>query len=81
MLGCGSSAQWPNSSRLVEAMCIELSRIQPAGRTFAGVKVWQWGLVKRDYGKIRDLVLANPALRARTKIQLFQLSELTLSQW
>lgn len=81
LLGQGSPAQWPSTSRLVEAVCIELCRIHQAGRTIAGAKVKRWGVVMRDYSLVRDVVLGSPTLMARTKIQLFELNERTLSQW
>ena len=81
MLGSESHAQRPDNSRLVEAMCIELSHIYPAGRSICGVRQNRWGLVKRDYCKVRDLVLANPTLMAQTNIQLYELNELTLRTW
>ena len=81
MLGSGSHAQWPDNSRIVDAMCVELSRIYPAGKSICGVRQDRWALVKRDYSRIRDLVLANPTLKTQTTIQLFEVNNLTLRQW
>ena len=81
MLGPGSHALWPDNSRLVEAVCIELCRIYPAGRSMCGVRQNRWALVKRDYSRIRDLVLANPTLKTQTTLQLFEVNVLTLRQW
>lgn len=38
-LGEGRPAQWPNASWVVEAICLALCRIYPAGQTVAGVCV------------------------------------------
>ncbi|KAK1803478.1 hypothetical protein P4O66_020911 [Electrophorus voltai] len=81
-LGQGSGpAQWPSVSRLVEAVCPALCRLHPAGQTVAGVRVNRWASVTRDYGVIRDVVLGSPGLVTRTRIQLFELNQRTLTQW
>lgn len=81
-LGEGSGpAQWPNASRLVEAVCLALCRIYPAGQTVAGVRVNRWAAILRDYRIIRDVVLDSPRLMAETRLQLFELNQQTLSQW
>ncbi|XP_057187565.1 uncharacterized protein LOC130552902 [Triplophysa rosa] len=81
-LGEGSGpAQWPNASRLVEAVCLALCRIYPASQTVAGVRVNRWAAILRDYRIIRDVVLDSPRLMAETKLQLFELNQQTLSQW
>ncbi|XP_051779770.1 uncharacterized protein LOC114645273 [Erpetoichthys calabaricus] len=77
----GQAAQMPNISRLVEAVCIELSRIHPEGTTICGVRVNRWAEVMRDYICIQENVLTNPVLVAQTRIQLFPLSQRTLAQW
>ncbi|XP_051790272.1 uncharacterized protein LOC127529723 [Erpetoichthys calabaricus] len=49
MGGQGSqAAQMPNISRLVETVCIELSRIHPEGTTICGVRVNRWAAVMWD---------------------------------
>ncbi|XP_076851096.1 uncharacterized protein LOC143501317 [Brachyhypopomus gauderio] len=81
-LGQGSGpAQWPSVSRLVEAICLALCRLHPGGQTIAGVRVNRWAAIMRDYGVIRDVVLGSPGLMARTRIQLFELNQRTLTQW
>lgn len=81
-LGEGSGpAQWPNASRLVEAVCLALCRIYPAGQTVSGVKVNRWAVILRDYRMITDVVLDSPRLMAQTRLQLFELNQHTLSQW
>ncbi|XP_051532972.1 uncharacterized protein si:ch73-112l6.1 isoform X1 [Myxocyprinus asiaticus] len=68
-------------SRLVEAICLALSRIHPAGQTIAGVRVNRWAAILRDYCMIRDIVLDNTVITARTRIQLFDVNQRTLCQW
>ncbi|XP_077088783.1 uncharacterized protein LOC143740659 [Siphateles boraxobius] len=81
-LGEGSGpAQWPNASHLVEAICLALCRIYPAGQTIARVRVNRWAALLRAYRMIRDVVLDSPGIMARTKLKLFELNQLTLSQW
>ncbi|KAK1788427.1 hypothetical protein P4O66_016858 [Electrophorus voltai] len=81
-LGQGSGpAQWPRVSRLVKAVCLALCRLHPAGQTVAGVRVNRWAAVTRDYGVIMDVVLGSPGLLTRTRIQLFELNQRTLTQW
>ncbi|XP_028648230.2 nematocyst expressed protein 3-like [Erpetoichthys calabaricus] len=77
----GQAAQMPNISRLVEAVCIELSRIHPEGTTICGVRVNRWAAVMRDYICIQENILTNPVLMAQTRIQLFPLNQRTLAQW
>ncbi|XP_039616289.1 uncharacterized protein LOC120533449 [Polypterus senegalus] len=77
----GQAAQMPNISRLVEAVCVELSRIHPEGTTISGMRVNRWAAVMRDYTYIRENILTNPVLMAQTRIQLFPLNQHTLAQW
>ncbi|XP_062415056.1 uncharacterized protein LOC119198492 isoform X2 [Pungitius pungitius] len=76
--GSGPSSN-PDSSRLVEAICILLCRLQPQGCSLAGARISRWTLILRNYCTIRDSVLANPSLR--TKLQLFEVNQRTLIQW
>ncbi|XP_042567382.1 uncharacterized protein si:ch73-112l6.1 [Cyprinus carpio] len=80
-LGKGGPAQWPSTSRVVEAICLALCRIYPAGQTIAGVRVNRWAAILRDYRRIRDIVLGSPGIMAQTKLKLFELNQLTISQW
>ncbi|XP_039599300.1 uncharacterized protein LOC120522416 [Polypterus senegalus] len=77
----GQATQMPNISRLVEAVCVELSRIHPEGTTICGVRVNRWAAVMRDYICIRENILTNSVLLAQTRIQLFPLNQRTLAQW
>ncbi|XP_077101858.1 uncharacterized protein LOC143753439 isoform X1 [Siphateles boraxobius] len=82
VLGQGSGpAQWPNISRIVEAVCLELSSIHPAGKVKWGVSLNRWAAVLHDYQAIRRLVGNCPALRGRARIQLFEVNQRTLSVW
>ncbi|XP_059389973.1 uncharacterized protein LOC132123402 [Carassius carassius] len=82
VLGQGSGpAQWPNISRIVEAVCLELCSIHPAGKVKWGVSMNRWAAILHDYQAIRRLVGNCPALRGRTRIQLFEVNQRTLSVW
>ena len=83
VLGKGAgAAQWPDVSRLVEAVLLELSIVHCSeSRTIAGVRVQRWGAVMRDYKTIRENVYSCPALMTSTRIQLFEVNQRTLSQW
>ncbi|XP_016115196.1 uncharacterized protein [Sinocyclocheilus grahami] len=82
VLGQGSGpAQWPNISRIVEAVCLELCSIHPAGKVKWGVSMNRWAAILHDYQAMRRLVGNCPALRGRTRIQLFEVNQRTLSVW
>lgn len=82
LLGQGTGpAQWPNASRLVEAICLELCAIHPRGQKIAGVKVNRWTVILHDYGRIRRMVLNSPALMEATALQLLEINQRTLSVW
>ncbi len=82
VLGQGSGpAQWPNISRIVEAVCLELCSIHPAGKVKWGVSMNRWAAILHDYQAIRRLVGNCPALRGRTRIQLFEVNQRMLSVW
>ncbi|KAK2898944.1 hypothetical protein Q8A67_010362 [Cirrhinus molitorella] len=52
VLGQGSGpAQWPNISRTVEAVCLELCFIHPAGKVKWGVSMNCWAAIIHDYHK------------------------------
>ena len=82
-LGQGAgAAQSPKASRLVEAILLELCQLQHHERsTIAGVRIRRWGVVMADYGRIRDIVLTNPTLKAGAHIQLYDINQRTLTQW
>ncbi|XP_048840106.1 uncharacterized protein LOC125713189 [Brienomyrus brachyistius] len=73
-------AQWPHVSRLVEAICLELCSLHPAGQ-IAGVRLNRWAVVLQDYSRIRQLVLSSPGLMQATSLQVFEINQRTLSVW
>ncbi|XP_029545713.1 uncharacterized protein LOC115147590 isoform X1 [Salmo trutta] len=74
LLGLNSGpANWPGTSRLVEAICSQLCQIHP--------KKSRWALILADYVAIREEVLNSPRLMAQTNLQLFELNQRTISQW
>ncbi|XP_048848221.1 uncharacterized protein LOC125718410 isoform X2 [Brienomyrus brachyistius] len=82
LLGQGTRpAQWPHVSRLVEAICLELCSLHPAGRKIAGVKQNRWTVILQDYSRIRRLVLSSPGLMQATSLQLFEINRRMLSVW
>ncbi|KAK1167306.1 hypothetical protein AOXY_G12027 [Acipenser oxyrinchus oxyrinchus] len=82
LLGQGSGpAQWPQMSRLVEAICIQLCRLHPSSTKSKGGRTSRWAAILGNYSKVRELVLGSPRLMEKTILQLFELSPHTLSQW
>ncbi|XP_064856844.1 uncharacterized protein LOC135559889 isoform X1 [Oncorhynchus nerka] len=82
LLGLNSGpANWPGTSRLVEAICSQLCQIHPSATQSAGVKKSRWALILADYVGIREAVLNSPRLMAQTNLQLFELNQRTISQW
>ena len=82
-LGQGAgAAHSPKASRLMEAILLELCHLQNLERsTIAGGRIRRWGAIVADYGRIRDIVLTNPTLKAGAHIQLFNINQRTLTQW
>lgn len=76
-----AKAQWPNTSRTVEAIFVELCHKHPAGKTVLGNRVNRWGAILGDYRRIRTMVLGSPNLNTHTRLQLFEVNKLTLTQW
>ncbi|KAM3599333.1 uncharacterized protein V6R79_003950 [Siganus canaliculatus] len=71
----------PDTSRLMEAIFLELQRIHKEGRTIAGVRLTRWGAVLWDYELIRDNVLNSRDLMAAAPFQLFEVNQRSLQQW
>ncbi|XP_024117479.1 uncharacterized protein LOC112139016 [Oryzias melastigma] len=59
-------ANWPDASRLVEAICSQLCRLHPSATRTGGVLKTRWSLVLGDYVAIREAVLGSPRLMAQT---------------
>ncbi|XP_038126439.1 uncharacterized protein LOC119773525 [Cyprinodon tularosa] len=67
ILGVNSGpANWPDTSRLVEAICSQLCRLHPAATRIRGNMRSRWSLIHGDYVAIRETVLACPRLMAQT---------------
>ena len=82
MLGNNAGpANWANSSHLVEAICLALCKEHPSPQKERGATTSRWAQVLSSYGSIRQLVLDNARVMARTSIQLFEINQRTLSQW
>ncbi|RVE68755.1 hypothetical protein OJAV_G00094820 [Oryzias javanicus] len=77
----GGPAQWPSTSRLVEAICVKLCATHKTPTKKAGVNTPRWSKILTDYHHIRDVVLSSPRLMDATTIQLFELNQRTLIQW
>lgn len=77
----GGPAQWPSTSRLVEAMCIKLCALHKSSSRKAGVSTPRWTKILDAYHHVRELVLNTPRVMADTTIQLFELNQRTLIQW
>ncbi|XP_058881331.1 uncharacterized protein LOC131737276 [Acipenser ruthenus] len=81
LVQCSGPAQWPQTSRLVEAICIQLCHLHPSSTKSKGVKTSRWAAIVGDYSKVRELVLGSQRLVEKTTLQLFELNQHTLSQW
>ncbi|XP_042627584.1 uncharacterized protein LOC109091091 [Cyprinus carpio] len=77
----GGPAQWPSTSRLVEAICMKLCALHKSPTKKAGVCTPRWSKILSDYHHIRELVLNSRRLMDETMIQLFELNQRTLIQW
>ncbi|CAK6975525.1 uncharacterized protein LOC124857001 [Scomber scombrus] len=79
--GGSGPSMWPDASRLVEAIFVQLCILHPGSKRVLGCLVTRWKLVLRDYNAIRNVVNTHPALKTRTSLQLFVVNQTTLSQW
>ncbi|KAL1005000.1 hypothetical protein UPYG_G00053240 [Umbra pygmaea] len=77
----GGPAQWPSTSRLVDAICTKLCALHKSPTKKAGVCTPRWSKIFLDYHHIRELVLNSRRLMDETMIQLFELNQKTLIQW
>ncbi|XP_061638982.1 uncharacterized protein LOC133482640 isoform X1 [Phyllopteryx taeniolatus] len=64
----------------MEAIFIELCYIHAWGRSLAGIRMRRWGLVLRDYGRIKQ-ICRSVQLLAAAPIQLVEVNHRTLTQW
>jgi hypothetical protein len=82
MLGQNTGpANWPSSSRLVEAIWLRLCRLHPSPKKSGVAATPRWSLVATDYANIRQLALSNLHLMTVTQLQLFEVNQRTLTQW
>lgn len=82
----GGPAQWPDASRLVEAICVRLCELHPSPtkstKSKTGrVREQRWSTILAKYSHLRELVLSNRQLLDNTTLQLFELNQRTLTQW
>ncbi|KAK7880492.1 hypothetical protein WMY93_032874 [Mugilogobius chulae] len=77
----GGPAQWPDTSRLVEAMCVKLCALHRSPTKKDGLTTPRWTKILEDYHHIRDLVLNCPAVMEATTLQLYLLNKKTLLKW
>ncbi|XP_061641485.1 uncharacterized protein LOC133483785 [Phyllopteryx taeniolatus] len=64
----------------MEAIFIELCHIHTQGHSLAGIRMSRWGLVMRDFGRIKQ-ICRSAQLLAAAPIQLVEVNHRTLSQW
>ncbi|KAM4543603.1 uncharacterized protein V3H82_021473 [Fundulus diaphanus] len=69
----GGPAQWPSTSRLVEAVCIKLCSLHKSPAERDGVQLPGWSKVLSDYQHIPDLVVDCHTLMEATSLQLLLL--------
>ena len=80
-LGAGNPAQHPDCCRVVESVCIKLALIYSSPRKSQGKTISRWTNILRSYRRIREMVLNNNIIMARTNLQLVELNQYTLTQW
>lgn len=76
-------ASWPDASRLVEAIIIELCAIFPKNvrKTQSAAGQTRWSLVLENYLKIKRLVLQSQFVMENTELQLVNLNQKTIGEW
>ena len=74
-------AQWPDCSRLIEAIFTRLCEIHRSPKKKGTATVSRWDLILEDYRRIRRRILANGTIMAQTSLQLVDVSQTTLVQW
>ncbi|CAB1441185.1 unnamed protein product [Pleuronectes platessa] len=76
-----AAAQFPDASRLLQAIFLELCGIHQEGRTIAGVRVNRWGVIMTDYRRIRENFFNTWGLSKAAPVQLLEVNQRTLMQW
>ena len=77
----GSPAQWPNCSRLIEAIFLRLCEIHKSPRKQGTQSLSRWYLMIQDYRRIRQLLLGNGVVMGQTTLQPFEVNQTTVIQW
>ncbi|XP_061878173.1 uncharacterized protein LOC133630604 [Entelurus aequoreus] len=75
-------AHSPDSSRLMEAVFIQLSSHHSQEHNISGFRQSRWSLIMRDYTRIRENLSSNQAIKAAgCSICLLEVNYRTLTQW
>ena len=74
-------AQWPDCNRYVESIISKLCDQHPTAVRSKGASVQRWSLVMKSYQHIRNAILNNAHVMAKTKLQLVEINQTTISQW
>ena len=74
-------AQWPDCNRYVESIISKLCDQHPTVVRSKGTSVQRWSLVMKSYQYIRNAILSNAHVMAKTKLQLVEINQTTISQW
>ncbi|XP_061753808.1 uncharacterized protein LOC133551273 isoform X2 [Nerophis ophidion] len=75
-------AHSPDTSRLMEAVFIQLSSHHSQEHRISGFRQSRWSLIMRDYTRIRENLSGNRAIKAAgCSIRLMEVNHRTLTQW
>nr|XP_061797805.1 uncharacterized protein LOC133589111 isoform X1 [Nerophis lumbriciformis] len=75
-------AHSPDTSRLMEAVFIQLSSHHSQGHNISRFRQSRWSLIMRDYTRIRENLSSNRAIKAAgCSIRLLEVNHRTLTQW
>ncbi|XP_061752404.1 uncharacterized protein LOC133550436 [Nerophis ophidion] len=75
-------AHSPDTSRLMEAVFIQLSSHHSQEHRISGFRQSRWSLIMRDYTRIRENLSSNRAIKAAgCSIRLMDFNHRTLTQW
>ncbi|XP_061879476.1 uncharacterized protein LOC133631310 [Entelurus aequoreus] len=75
-------AHFPDSSRLMEAVFIQLLSHHRQEHSISGFRQSRWSLIMRDYTRIRENLSSNRAFKvAGCSIRLMEVNHCTLTQW
>ena len=78
----GTVAQWHNSNRIVEALCVKLCQnVRSPVKDSSGQRDSRWTVILRQYENIRRLILNNAEVMEKTTLMLVALSQKTLVEW